>query len=202
MRAVILISGNGSNLQSLIDNAKKIDLEICSVISNKEDAFGLKRAERANISTHFVDPNRFESREDFDNQIITIIDELDIGLIILAGYMRILSSDFINRFDGKILNIHPSLLPKFPGLNTHRKAIDAKEKYHGATVHFVTEELDGGPIISQEIVEVDSIDTEYSLAQKVLEKEHILYPKVIHWYTQNRIKLINNDCVELDGKTV
>ena len=202
MRAVILISGNGSNLQSLIDNAKKIDFEICSVISNKEDAFGLKRAERANISTHFVDPNRFESREDFDNQIITIIDELDIGLIILAGYMRILSSDFINHFAGKILNIHPSLLPKFPGLNTHRKAIDAKEKYHGATVHFVTEELDGGPIINQEIVEIDPIDTEYSLAQKVLEKEHILYPRVIHWYTQNRIKLINNDCVELDGKTL
>ena len=202
MRAVILISGNGSNLQSLIDNAKKIDFEICSVISNKEDAFGLKRAERANISTNFVDPNRFESREDFDKQLIAIIDELDIGLIILAGYMRILSSDFINRFDGKILNIHPSLLPKFPGLNTHRKAIDAKEKYHGATVHFVTEELDGGPIINQEIVEIDPIDTEYSLAQKVLEKEHILYPRVIHWYTQNRLKLINNDCVELDGKTL
>ena len=202
MRAVILISGNGSNLQSLIDNAKKIDLEICSVISNKEDAFGLKRAERANISTNFVDPNRFESREDFDKQLIAIIDELDIGLIILAGYMRILSSDFINHFAGKILNIHPSLLPKFPGLNTHRKAIDAKEKFHGATVHFVTEELDGGPIISQEIVEIDPIDTEYSLAQKVLEKEHILYPRVIHWYTQNRLKLINNNCVELDGKTL
>ena len=202
MRAVILISGNGSNLQSLIDNAKKIDLEICSVISNKEDAFGLKRAERANISTNFVDPNRFESREDFDKQLIAIIDELDIGLIILAGYMRILSSDFINHFAGKILNIHPSLLPKFPGLNSHRKAIDAKEKYHGATVHFVTEELDGGPIINQEIVEIDPIDTEHSLAQKVLEKEHILYPRVIHWYTQNRLKLINNNCVELDGKTL
>ena len=202
MRAVILISGNGSNLQSLIDNAKKIELEIYLVISNKEDAFGLKRAERANISTNFVDPNRFESREDFDKQLIAIIDELDIGLIILAGYMRILSSDFINHFAGKILNIHPSLLPKFPGLNTHRKAIDAKEKYHGATVHFVTEELDGGPIINQEIVEIDPIDTEYSLAQKVLEKEHILYPRVIHWYTQNRLKLINNNCVELDGKTL
>ena len=202
MRAVILISGNGSNLQSLIDNAKKIDLEICSVISNKEDAFGLKRAERANISTNFVDPNRFESREDFDKQLIKIIDEIDISLIILAGYMMILSSDFIHHFAGKILNIHPSLLPKFPGLNTHRKAIDAKEKYHGATVHFVTEELDSGPIISQEIVEIDPIDTEYSLAQKVLEKEHILYPRVIHWYTQNRLKLINNNCVELDGKTL
>jgi len=154
------------------------------------------------LLTHFVDPNRFKSREDFDKKLITIIDELDISLIVLAGYMRILSSDFIHHFAGKILNIHPSLLPKFPGLNTHRKAIDAKEKYHGATVHFATEELDGGPIISQEIVEIDSIDTEYSLAQKVLEKEHILYPRVIHWYTQNRLKLINNDCVELDGKTL
>ena len=202
MRAVILISGNGSNLQSLIDNAKKIDLEICSVISNKEDAFGLKRAKRANINAHFIDPNLYKSREDFDKQLITIIDKLNISLIVLAGYMRILSSDFIHHFSGKILNIHPSLLPKFPGLNTHRKAIDAKEKYHGATVHFVTEELDGGPIISQEIVEIDPIDTEYSLAQKVLEKEHILYPRVIHWYTQNRLKLINNDCVELDGKTL
>ena len=202
MRAVILISGNGSNLQSLIDHGNKIDLKICSVISNKKDAFGLKRAERANIPTHFVDPNRFKSRGDFDNQLIKIIDELDISLIVLAGYMRILSSDFIHHFSGKILNIHPSLLPKFPGLNTHRKAIDAKEKYHGATVHFATEELDGGPIISQEIVEIDPIDTEYSLAQKVLEKEHILYPRVIHWYTQNRLKLINNDCVELDGKTL
>ena len=202
MRAVILISGNGSNLQSLIDNAKKIDLEICLVISNKEDAFGLKRAKRANITAHFVDPNLFKSIEDFDKKLVTIIDELDISLIVLAGYMRILSSDFIHHFSGKILNIHPSLLPKFQGLNTHRKAIDAKEKYHGATVHFATEELDGGPIISQEIVEIDLIDTEYSLAQKVLEKEHILYPRVIHWYTQNRLKLINNDCVELDGKTL
>ena len=202
MRAVILISGNGSNLQSLIDHGNKIDLKICSVISNKKDAFGLKRAERANIPTHFIDPNRFKSRQDFDKQLITIIDEIDISLIILAGYMRILSSDFIHHFAGKILNIHPSLLPKFPGVNTHRKAIDAKEKYHGATVHFVTEELDGGPIINQEIVEIDPIDTEYSLAQKVLEKEHILYPRVIHWYTQNRLKLINNNCVELDGKTL
>ena len=200
MRAVILISGNGSNLQSLIEHGNKIDLKICSVISNKKDAFGLKRAERANIPTHFIDPNLYKSRKDFDKQLITIIDELDISLIVLAGYMRILSSDFIHHFAGKILNIHPSLLPKFPGLNSHRKAIDAKEKFHGATVHFATEELDGGPIISQEIVEIDPIDTEYSLAQKVLEKEHILYPRVIHWYTQNRLKLINNDLVMLDGK--
>jgi phosphoribosylglycinamide formyltransferase-1 len=200
MRAVILISGHGSNLQSLIVNAKKIDLEICSVISNKRDAFGLRRAEVANIETHFVNPSLFDSKDDFDKELISIIDELDVSLIVLAGYMKILSSEFISHFSGKILNIHPSLLPKFPGLNTHQKAIDAEVKYHGASVHFVTEELDGGPVISQEIVEVDSKDTEYSLAQKVLEKEHILYPKVIHWYTQNRLKLINKNCITFDGK--
>ena len=200
MRAVILISGHGSNLQSLIVNAKKIDLEICSVISNKRDAFGLRRAEVANIESHFVNPSLFNSKDDFDKELISIIDELDVNLIVLAGYMKILSSEFISHFSGKILNIHPSLLPKFPGLNTHQKAIDAEVKYHGASVHFVTEELDGGPVISQEIVEVDSKDTEYSLAQKVLEKEHILYPKVIHWYTQNRLKLINKNCITFDGK--
>ena len=200
MRAVILISGHGSNLQSLIVNAKKIDLEICSVISNKRDAFGLRRAEVANIETHFVNPSLFNSKDDFDKELISIIDELGVSLIVLAGYMKILSSEFISHFSGKILNIHPSLLPKFPGLNTHQKAIDAEVKYHGASVHFVTEELDGGPVISQEIVEVDSKDTEYSLAQKVLEKEHILYPKVIHWYTQNRLKLINKNCITFDGK--
>ena len=200
MRAVILISGHGSNLQSLIVNAKKIDLEICSVISNKRDAFGLRRAEVANIESHFVNPSLFDSKDDFDKELISIIDELGVSLIVLAGYMKILSSEFISHFSGKILNIHPSLLPKFPGLNTHQKAIDAEVKYHGASVHFVTEELDGGPVISQEIVEVDSKDTEYSLAQKVLEKEHILYPKVIHWYTQNRLKLINKNCITFDGK--
>jgi len=200
MRAVILISGHGSNLQSLIVNAKKIDLEICSVISNKRDAFGLRRAEVANIESHFVNPSLFDSKDDFDKELISIIDELDVSLIVLAGYMKILSSEFISHFSGKILNIHPSLLPKFPGLNTHQKAIDAEEKYHGASVHFVTEELDGGPVISQEIVEVNSKDTESTLAQKVLEKEHILYPKVIHWYTQNRLKLINKNCITFDGK--
>ena len=200
MRAVILISGNGSNLQSLIDKARNIDLEICSVISNKEDAFGLKRAKRANIMTHFVDPSLFKSREGFDKQLIIIIEELDISLIVLAGYMRILSSAFINHFSGKILNIHPSLLPKYPGLNTHQKAIDSSEKYHGASVHFVTDKLDGGPVVSQEIIKIDSNETEASLAQKVLQKEHILYPKVIHWYTQGRLKLIDKSTLELDGE--
>ena len=202
MKAVILISGNGSNLQSIIDHADKIDLQISAVISNRDNALGLQRAQSANINTYFVDSKIFNSRDAFDNELILIIDKLDVELIILAGYMRILSPLFINHFSGKILNIHPSLLPKYPGLNTHQRAIDAGDKEHGATVHFVTEKLDEGPIISQETVQVDTTDTEKSLAEKVLEKEHILYPKVIHWYTQRRLKLINEVTATLDGKKI
>ena len=202
MKAVILISGNGSNLQSIIDHADKIDLQISAVISNRDNAFGLQRAQSANINTYFVDSKIFNSRDAFDNELISIIDKLDVEVIILAGYMRILSPLFINHFSGKILNIHPSLLPKYPGLNTHQRAIDACDKEHGATVHFVTEKLDEGPIISQETVQVDTTDTEKSLAEKVLEREHILYPKVIHWYTQRRLKLINEVTATLDGKKI
>ena len=202
MKAVILISGNGSNLQSIIDHADKIDLQISAVISNKDNAFGLQRAQSANINTYFVDSKIFNSRDAFDNELISIIDKLDVELIILAGYMRILSPLFINHFSGKILNIHPSLLPKYPGLNTHQRAIDACDKEHGATVHFVTEKLDEGPIISQETVQVDTTDTEKSLAEKVLQREHILYPKVIHWYTQRRLILKNEVTATLDGKKI
>ena len=200
MKAVILISGNGSNLQSIIDHADRIDLQISAVISNNNKAFGLNRAKLVNINTYFVNPNILITKEAFDRELILIIDRLGVELIILAGYMKILSPIFIDHFSGKILNIHPSLLPKYPGLNTHKRAINAYDKHHGASVHFVTEELDGGPIISQEIVNIDPKDTEASLAKKVLEKEHILYPKVIHWYTQNRLKLINKDTALLDGK--
>ena len=202
MKAVILISGNGSNLQSIIDHADKIDLQISAVISNRNNAFGLQRAQSANINTYFVDSRIFNSRYAFDNELISVINKLDVELIILAGYMRILSPVFINHFSGKILNIHPSLLPKYPGLNTHQRAIDAGDKEHGATVHFVTEKLDEGPIISQETVQVATTDTEKSLAEKVLEREHILYPKVIHWYTQRRLKLKNEVTATLDGKKI
>ena len=202
MKAVILISGNGSNLQSIIDHADKIDLQISAVISNRDNAFGLQRAQSANINTYFVDSRIFNSRYAFDNELISVINKLDVELIILAGYMRILSTLFINHFSGKILNIHPSLLPKYPGLNTHQRAIDAGDKEHGATVHFVTEKLDEGPIISQETVQVDTTDTEKSLAEKVLQREHILYPKVIHWYTQRRLKLKNEVTATLDGKKI
>ena len=202
MKAVVLISGNGSNLQSIINHADRIDLQISAVISNNKKAFGLKRAESANIDTYFLDPEIFNTSYSFDNELISIINRLGVELIILAGYMRILSSLFVHHFSGKILNIHPSLLPKYPGLNTHQRAIKESDKLHGVSVHFVTEKLDGGPIISQEVVNIDSNDTKSSLAKKVLEKEHILYPKVIHWYTQNRLKLKNDSTATLDGKNL
>ena len=202
MKAVILISGNGSNLQSIIDHSDSIDLQISAVISNNKNAYGLKRAKIADIETHFIDPIKFNTKEHFDQELIKIIDSHGIELVVLAGYMRILTPLFVDHFSGKILNIHPSLLPKYPGLDTHRKAINSSDKQHGATVHFVTEKLDGGPIISQAVVNIEAKDTELTLAAKVLDQEHVLYPKVIHWYTQNRLKLRNNDFATLDGKTL
>ena len=202
MKAVILISGNGSNLQSIIDHSDSIDLQISAVISNNKNAYGLKRAKIADIKTHFIDPIKFNTKENFDQELIKIIDSHGIELVVLAGYMRILTPLFVDHFSGKILNIHPSLLPKYPGLDTHKKAINSSDKQHGATVHFVTEKLDGGPIISQVVVNIEATDTELSLAAKVLDQEHVLYPKVIHWYTQKRLKLRNNDFATLDGKTL
>jgi phosphoribosylglycinamide formyltransferase-1 len=202
MKAVILISGNGSNLQSIIDHSDSIDLQISAVISNNKNAYGLKRAKIADIETHYIDPIKFNTKETFDQELIKIIDSHGIDLVVLAGYMRILTPLFVDHFSGKILNIHPSLLPKYPGLDTHRKAINSSDKQHGATVHFVTEKLDGGPIISQAVVNIEAKDTELTLAAKVLDQEHVLYPKVIHWYTQNRLKLRNNDFATLDGKTL
>ena len=202
MNGVVLISGNGSNLQSIIDKANSIDLTICCVISNKTDAFGLKRAAKVGIPCVALDETLFDSKLDFDQEIMKVIDNYQPGVIILAGYMRILSADIISKYFGKILNIHPSLLPKFPGLNTHQRAIEASEKKHGASVHFVTEELDGGPVIAQEFVKIDSTDNAQTLAKKVLDKEHTLYPKTIHWYTQGRLKLIDKNTATLDKKTL
>ena len=202
MNGVVLISGNGSNLQSIIDNAKSIDLTICCVVSNKMDAFGLKRAAKVGIPCVALDETLFDSKLGFDQEIMKVIDNYQAKVIILAGYMRILSADFISKYSGKILNIHPSLLPKFPGLNTHQRAIDASEKKHGASVYFVTEEVDGGPVIAQQSVNIDSTDNPQTLAKKVLEKEHILYPKVIRWYTQGRLKLLNNKTVILDRQSI
>ncbi|WPE16781.1 phosphoribosylglycinamide formyltransferase [Candidatus Thioglobus autotrophicus] len=199
MKGVVLISGSGSNLQSLIDNAEKIDLDIQAVISNKEDAYGLKRAQSANISTHAINHKNFDTREKFDQSLSQIIDQYQPDIIILAGFMRILTSEFTQKYAGKMLNIHPSLLPKFQGLNTHQRALDAGECEHGVSVHFVTSELDGGPVIAQARVQVLADDTVESLAQRVLTEEHKLFPKVVHCFTQGRLSL-NDNCVVVDDK--
>ena len=179
---VVLISGSGSNLQSIIDNADNIGVNIQSVISNKADAFGLQRAKNAGISTKVIEHTHFASREDFDRALIRYINTLNPELIILAGFMRILSTDFIDAFSAntnKILNIHPALLPKYKGLNTHQRAIDAGDSEAGASVHFVTNELDSGTVILQKSVAIDPSDNADTLAKKVLKQEHILYPEAL-----------------------
>jgi phosphoribosylglycinamide formyltransferase-1 len=178
-KVVVLISGSGSNLQSIIDNADDIGIKIECVISNKADAFGLQRAKEANIPTKIIDHTQFKTREYFDQALINHINTISPELVVLAGFMRILSVDFIDAFVGKIINIHPALLPKYKGLNTHQRAIDAGEKFAGATVHFVTNELDSGKIILQKSVALEFNDTAESLAKKILKQEHILYPKAI-----------------------
>jgi len=199
MQGVVLISGSGSNLQSIIDQATDIDLTIGCVISNYADAYGLIRAENAGISHHVVDHTQFDSRETFDQAVSKTIDQYSPDIIILAGFMRIFTEAFAKKYCGKMLNIHPSLLPKFQGLNTHQRVIDAGEKEHGVSIHFVTAELDGGPVIAQSSVAVLANDNANSLAKRVLVEEHKIYPEVIHWFTQGRLKLKNDKAV-LDGE--
>lgn len=202
MNGIVLISGGGSNLQSIIDSASKIDLSIRCVISNTPDAFGIKRAVNANIPTRVLDHTLYESRKAFDEVLMSTIDQHHSDIIILAGFMRILSNAFVDKYQGKLLNIHPSLLPKHPGLNTHQKAIDAKDVMHGASVHFVTRTLDGGPVIAQKEVKIIPEETVETLAARVLKQEHVLYPEVIHWYTQGRLKLLNETTATLDGNVI
>jgi len=202
MKAVILISGNGSNLQSIIDNADRIDLQISCVISNNKNAFGIKRAESSKIQTCIIDDKLFNSKDAFDKNLIKIIDQYDVRLIILAGYMRVLTPLFISHYFGTILNIHPSLLPKFPGLNTHQRVLNSSDTIHGASVHFVVDKVDSGPIIAQDYVNINQLDSVKSLSIKVLRKEHALYPKIIHWYTQGRLKLIDNESATKDGQII
>ncbi|QKQ23754.1 phosphoribosylglycinamide formyltransferase [Candidatus Ruthia endofausta] len=201
MNGVVLISGNGSNLQSIINHSTAIDLDIKAVISNDSKAYGLKRAGCANIPTHTLSHKHFSSREKFDQALSNIINQYNPEIVILDGFMRILSAEFTHQYSGKMLNIHPSLLPKFQGLNTHQRVIEAKENQHGVSIHFVTEQLDGGPIIAQASVDVIDTDTTESLAKRVLFEEHKLFPKVIHWFTEGRLKLEKNHAM-LDGKVL
>ena len=182
MRVICLISGDGSNLQALIDwQIKGLlgDAEIVGVVSNKAQAFGLERAKRANIATTVLSHERYPDRYQFDRALMSVIDNYEADLIVLAGFMRILTAQFVNHYANRLLNVHPSLLPKYKGLNTHRRAIEAGDSTAGATVHWVTEELDSGGIIRQVEVPIYAHDSEESLRQRVLEAEHSLYPAVI-----------------------
>lgn len=200
---VVLISGNGSNLQAIIDSIRNEDIpaQIKLVISNRPQAYGLERARHANISTVVLDHTEFATRQSFDAALAKLIDQFGEPLVIMAGFMRILSDEFVNRFHGRLINIHPSLLPNYRGLNTHQRVLQAGETMHGATVHFVVPELDSGPIILQGKIDVLPDDTEERLAQRVHEMEHRIYPQVVRWFAENRLRLENNT-VLLDGHPI
>jgi phosphoribosylglycinamide formyltransferase-1 len=187
---VVLISGSGSNLQALIDaSAEGQPFQIRGVISNRPGVRGLQRADEADIPTQVIDHTAFPDRESFDASLAAAIETFGPGLVVLAGFMRILTSDFVGRFAGRMLNIHPSLLPDFQGLHTHRRALQEGVDEHGASVHFVTSELDGGPVIAQARVPVLGGDSESDLAARVLEREHQLLPQVVKWFAQGKLQL-------------
>lgn len=200
-RLVILISGSGSNLQAFIDavNDGRLRADIRAVISNRPNAGGLARAEAAGITALAIDHRDFDSRDAFDTALQHAIDSFEPDLVILAGFMRILGDDFVSHYRGRLLNIHPSLLPKYPGLHTHQRAIDNGDREAGATVHFVTEELDGGPPILQASVPVQPGDSAELLAQRVLEWEHRIYPLAAQWFADGRLTLTGNRAI-LDGQ--
>jgi phosphoribosylglycinamide formyltransferase-1 len=187
---VVLISGNGSNLQAIMDY-KARNYKITCVVSDQEKAYGLSRAKIANIPTQTISSNKF-SKKEFDALLLDILIDLNPDLIVLAGFMKILNEDVVNAFNGKIINIHPSLLPKYKGLHTHRKALEAQDKYHGATVHCVTKELDAGPILGQCQLLISKDDTEATLKEKVHNAEHILYPLIIEYICNESISITNN----------
>lgn len=200
---VVLISGSGSNLQAIIKaiNENYIHAEIKAVISNTVSAKGLEYAQAENISTHVIEHNRYPSRELFDRAMIDVIDPLRPDLVILAGFMRILSKTFIEHYKNRLINIHPSLLPKYKGLNTHRQALENNDEIHGASVHYVSHELDSGPIVIQVEVPVLDSDNIDSLAKRVLAEEHKIYPAAIKLHCENRISFKDN-LIQLDGKTI
>ena len=199
--AAVLISGSGTNLQAIIDEvaAGQLDLDLSVVLSNQPDAAGLERARKADIGVECIRHQDYPERKLFDAALIETLDKFKPELIILAGFMRILTPTFINHFSGRVLNIHPSLLPKFPGLDTHQRAIDAGEEWHGSTVHFVTEELDGGPAIIQGRVPVMPDDSAAELAARVLAVEHRIYPEAARMFAAGRLEC-RDGATWLDGE--
>ncbi|MEM8501275.1 MAG: phosphoribosylglycinamide formyltransferase [Pseudomonadota bacterium] len=207
-RIVVLISGGGSNLQALLDASTnqhaaglQLNADIVAAISNRPSAYGLQRAKNAGIDAISLDHTQFDDRHSFDAALIDTVSAYSADLVILAGFMRILTPVFLTPLRGKMLNIHPSLLPKYTGLNTHQRAIDAGDLEHGATVHFVTEELDGGPPVLQAAVPVLDSDCAESLAARVLEREHLIFPLAAQWYVTNRLALSSRGA-ELDGELI
>jgi phosphoribosylglycinamide formyltransferase 1 len=198
---VILISGGGSNLQAIIDaiDAGDLHADIRAVISNRAEAHGLERARKHGIATLVVNHRDYPDREQFDRALQKSIDRFQPRLLILAGFMRILTPAFVQHYQGRMINIHPSLLPRYTGLNTHQRAIDAGDTEHGVSIHFVTNELDGGPVISQARVPVLPDDDAETLARRVLDQEHILYPQTLEWYCRGQLQQVGN-AVYLDGK--
>ena len=186
---VILISGRGSNMEAIVRafRQEKWSARLCAVISNRADAAGLVFAAEAGIPTQVVSHKDYADREAYDAALQAVIDTYEPDLVILAGFMRILTTGFVEHYTGRMINIHPSLLPSFRGLHTHRQAIEAGVRVHGATVHFVTPELDGGPVIAQAVVPVLPGDDEDTLADRVLAQEHRLYPRVVRWITEDKV---------------
>ncbi|TVP88976.1 MAG: phosphoribosylglycinamide formyltransferase [Pseudomonadaceae bacterium] len=199
-RVVVLISGSGSNLQALIEQLDS-PAEIVGVIANRPQAYGLQRATVAGIANECLDHQGFSSREAFDQALAERIDSYQPDLVVLAGFMRILTPELVRRYHGRMLNIHPSLLPKYKGLHTHQRALDAGDAEHGATIHFVTEELDGGPLVVQGRVKVIADDSAETLAARVQLIEHRLYPLAVSWFAQGRLRLASQGA-ELDGELI
>ncbi len=193
-KIVILISGRGSNMQAIVQasQSQQWPAQIAAVISNKPDAAGLAYAASQGIATMVVESKAFPNRESFDTALQQAIDSFQADLVVLAGFMRILTPQFVQHYENRIMNIHPSLLPSFVGLHTHQQALDAGVKFHGATVHFVTAELDHGPIIDQACVRIEQGDTEDSLAQKLLVKEHQIYPRAVRLFVEGKLVVEGN----------
>ncbi len=188
----ILISGTGSNLQAIIDAEHNLNYRVDLVISNRPDTYGIERAKKHGIKTLVIDHCNYSNREEFDEDLLNSIKKNNIEFVILAGFMRILTTNFTNHFLGKMLNVHPSLLPKYPGLNTHQKALDNKDLVHGISIHFVTAELDGGPIIKQASFNIEDNKTALDLQKSVQSLEHIHYPQVVDCLVTKKISLKNN----------
>ena len=200
-RTVVLVSGSGTNLQAIIDQVKsgRLGIELIGVVSDRPGAFALERAQRAGIATHTVDFRSLGDREAFTARLSELLGGIDAQLVVLAGFMRILPAPLVDRYRGRMLNVHPSLLPKYPGLETYRRALADGERWHGSTVHFVTPELDAGPGIIQYRVPVREAETEASLRQRVQRGEHIIYPKALDWLASGRLQF-RSGSPWLDGR--